>query len=465
MSQYRADKHKEKDIKYHDKHIREKFVSDIHTYVKLGEYGKASELLLIAVENGSVPPEHIWQPLLATVKHQNGLNSLGAFIDAMAYATRKFPPYLASMERIFHDIDQGDLTQASATSLIFTENLGNKLASAHGYRGVLIACMRELDIRRRYTENGYLVESDLHVFKHCDPSSVEFMLTKDDRDLVSKFSLEDAEYHLKRALDLDPGADMFKPYYIQVLIALDYIKQARDKLKSYYKNSPDIHILRIMIAIDKRDLLDQTDHLLEYLERDPFASDEKFFTPFMSKHLLLSDHTNTPVDLVERLFHIVINRIELGEYTEASPWQFFEIILRILKQADHWNVVDAAMELRNDWWPGIYFDGSCPLYKELNKGTVKVRTRCCRLLSGAEHDSSESLGEEMDVVSGDEDAESEDAMREDSESKDVKIQDAKSEGAKSEDAKSEDAKKEDSESEEDGNDNEKEDEDEDEPII
>ncbi|KAJ2374792.1 hypothetical protein IW150_002906 [Coemansia sp. RSA 2607] len=221
--------------------IRQKMVQDIIEYVKKEEYGKCSELLLIAVENGAVPLSEIWQPLVITIRQQNGAHLLDSILNSISAAEKSNPPFPASMERVFVELDRNNMTQAYNSLMAFSENLGSKLALAHGYRGTLVACMREVDIRRRHTE-AFFDPSAFHVFSLSE--SVEFVLTKDDRDLVSMFNLDDARVHLEKALSLDPSLDMFRAIYAQVLVALDRVEDARLNLENYYQKCRDLHILK-----------------------------------------------------------------------------------------------------------------------------------------------------------------------------------------------------------------------------
>ncbi|KAJ1643276.1 hypothetical protein LPJ64_004935 [Coemansia asiatica] len=227
---------------FHNKRLCEKLVRDITKYIKRREYGKASELLLIIVENGSISISQIWQPLIATIRGQHGESQIDALLDTIAQATKKTPPFTASMERIYNLLDQDDLTNANRATMMFIEDHGNKLAFAHGYRGMLIACMREVDVRRKYDNSVFVEPCGFHVFESS--RCLELRLTKDDPDLVSIFNLRHAEAHLRKALTMDPAVDMFRAFHIQVLIALGLIDQARDELELYYKDHPDIHILR-----------------------------------------------------------------------------------------------------------------------------------------------------------------------------------------------------------------------------
>ncbi|KAJ2723222.1 hypothetical protein GGI07_002791 [Coemansia sp. Benny D115] len=381
---------------HHTQHIRSQISNLIDQYVQQGEYGKASELLLVAVESGNFGVSKIWQQLVCTFRNQQSGGSLDMFLDSVANAVKGDIRRDVFLERIFNVILEGDLRQADSAALTFVEDEGKSSAVAYGYRGMLIACLRELDVGRVQEECVF------HVFEHCE--GIEFNLTmEDERAEISKFKLKDAEKYLKEALYRDPGADMFRAFYAQVLVARGHIDMARDNLQKYYQGHPDLHILRMIIALDPRSLLDQTDHLLEYLEKDPFASSEKYFSPFIHKHLAAIDEaTEVPEDLANRLLQIVLNRIELGEYTEPYQWRFFEHILRMYGEKNMWHLIEKAMVHRMEWWPAVYFDDSCVLYGRLDQEDVAVRQKCCDMLQALEYeDDDEQEGSRPDVDSDD----------------------------------------------------------------
>ncbi|KAJ1813566.1 hypothetical protein LPJ75_003129, partial [Coemansia sp. RSA 2598] len=294
----------------------------------------------------------------------------------IAQATKKSPPYTASMERIYNLLDQGDLANANREAMMFIEDHGNKLAFAHGYRGMLIACMREVDIRRKFEDSVFIEPCDFHVFESS--RVLELWLTKDDPDLTSIFSLRDAESYLRKALVLDPGIDMFRAFHIQVLIALGMVEQARNELETYYRDHPDIHILRMLISVDSRDTLGQQERYLEYFEKDPYAPAESFQATL--ERITASIDQTTDTRLVERILKIVVDRIELGGYGEETSWRCFEDLLSRLKKHGHWVPVKLIMKERIGWWESFYFSNANSLYKEFDSLGLELRRRCRDLL-------------------------------------------------------------------------------------
>ncbi|KAJ2606880.1 hypothetical protein H4R99_000053 [Coemansia sp. RSA 1722] len=207
---------------------------------------------------------------------------------------------------------------------------------------------------------------------------MELRLTKDDPELVSIFSLRDAESYLRKALALDPGVDMFRAFHTQVLIAMEMVDLARKELEMYYAKHPDIHILRMLISIDPRNPLDQKDRFLEYFEKDPYAPSE-MFQP-MLQQIIGSVKRTTDAEFVHRILSIVIDRIELGDYKEEASWSCFENILLALKEHGHWGLVVETMKERISWWNTFYFSDACSMYKELDSQNLELRDRCRNLL-------------------------------------------------------------------------------------
>ncbi|KAI8322096.1 hypothetical protein GQ54DRAFT_317311 [Martensiomyces pterosporus] len=330
--------------------IREKLVVDVNAFVKRREYGKASDLLLIALEHVSVPLGKVWRPFIAALRQQEAQGSLGSYFDTISIATKGETPNSAALERIFYDIEHGRMTDAGAAMVTFSEDQGSKLALAHGYHGILIACLRELEIRERFREPGCIEPSEAHIFAHSE--SVQFMLSKNDPWLKTKFSLHDAESHLSRALLLDDGNDFFRAFYTQVLISLGKLDEAKEQLKEWYAKDKSVHVLRMLMAVDPRGVLEQPDYLLEYLELDPFASEDRYFRPYMERALESMDSSEKQV--VERLFRMVVNRIELGDSAEAYKWRCMVVMTSSLRRT-HPGTIDAVMSRRLSWWRDTYF--------------------------------------------------------------------------------------------------------------
>ncbi|KAJ2008043.1 hypothetical protein GGI04_001293 [Coemansia thaxteri] len=222
--------------------IKEKFVSDIYAHVKRGQYGKASELLLIAVEHAPVPVSSIWRPLVATLRQQVPSNFIGLQIDNIVDGLRNDPPYAASMERVFHDLDRGNVNNAYAVVHSFVMDRGKGLALAHGYHGIIVACLREIELDQIDDGIGRGSPCNAHVFKNSE--SVQFLLTRNDPDMTTKYSLKDAERHLAQALKIEEGNEYFLSFYAQVLIALDDLPRAKALLEKQYETSRSIPCLR-----------------------------------------------------------------------------------------------------------------------------------------------------------------------------------------------------------------------------
>ncbi|KAJ2812147.1 hypothetical protein H4S07_001598 [Coemansia furcata] len=221
--------------------IKEKFVSDIYAHVKRGEYGKASELLLIAAENAAVPIRNIWRPFLATLRQQVPPNLIGLQIDNVAAGMRLEPPYEVSMERVFHDLDRKRIEHASAALQSFVMDRGKNLAMAHGYHGILVACLREIEL----DQSGDGIERCTQtndVFRLSE--SVQFLLSSYDPAIPTKHTLKEAEQHLATALTLEEGNEYFMAFYAQVLIAMGDISKATNMLKERYNAEKSLPCLR-----------------------------------------------------------------------------------------------------------------------------------------------------------------------------------------------------------------------------
>ncbi|KAJ2829192.1 hypothetical protein IWW50_000991 [Coemansia erecta] len=222
----------------HLRDIRLKVLCDIDAYIRLHEYGKASELLQTIVCTGAIQVKDIWKPLIAVIRQQGDHRALGSFLDIIISETRTHPPYAPSMERFFVALDTS-YDDAYAVMLAFSTDTGSKLGMAHGFLGIIIACLRELELRR--INASYRV-ADQHVFKHSE--FAQFVLTVIEDSQRTKYSLANAERHLERALELDPACDFFVPFHAQVLVALGRVGQAIAMLERQYEQDKSIHVLR-----------------------------------------------------------------------------------------------------------------------------------------------------------------------------------------------------------------------------
>ncbi|KAJ1962289.1 hypothetical protein GGI12_002733 [Dipsacomyces acuminosporus] len=335
--------------------IREKFVVDINTFVERREYGKASELLLIALEHVSVPLSEIWRPFIATLRQQENRGSIGSYYDIISIYTKKETPNPASLERVFYDIERGNMEAANAAMATYSTDQGSKLALAHGYRGILIACLREMEIREGRIQTDLVEPSDAHIFAGSESvqfiESVQFMLSKTSRWITTKFSLQDAESHLSRALMLDDDNDYFKAFHIQVLVAMERLDEAKERLRQWYEKDKSVHVLRMLMSVYPKGHEEQQGWLLEYLELDPFASEYKHFRPYMDRVL---EQLGTDAAFAERVFRMVVNRVELGDPAESYKWKCMALMITALRRA-HPNVADEAVRQRLHWWKEAYF--------------------------------------------------------------------------------------------------------------
>ncbi|KAJ2686704.1 hypothetical protein IWW39_003452 [Coemansia spiralis] len=350
--------------------IKEKLISDIHAYVKRGEYGKASELLLIAVENAPVPIRSIWRPFLATLRQQVPPNLIGLQLDNIAAGMRMDPPYEPSMERVFLDLDRNRINHAYAALHTFSMDRGKKLALAHGYHGILVACLREIELER--LGDGMEARPPCaHVFGLSE--GVQFLLSTDDPEFPTKYTLDEAEEHLATALRLENGNTYFLAFYAQVLLAKGDFQRAMDLLKERYHAEKSIPCLRMIMSIDPREVICQTEHILDYLTLDPFASRATYFEPFMAKVLCQPDDWDDTT--MRRLLEIVLNRVELGDQEESCGWECLAILLSYLR-ANNQKLINEFMEQRLTWWKDAYFASDC-FYRVKEESDLIVYKAVC----------------------------------------------------------------------------------------
>ncbi|KAJ2424892.1 hypothetical protein GGF41_002622 [Coemansia sp. RSA 2531] len=114
---------------------------------------------------------------------------------------------------------------------------GKHLAMSHGYHGILVACLREIEL-----DGVEQYPSSAHVFGLS--KSVQFLLSADDPSVPTKYTLRDAEKHLAMALKLEKGNTYFLAFYAQVLIAQGEFPKAMDLLKEQYSAEKSLPCLR-----------------------------------------------------------------------------------------------------------------------------------------------------------------------------------------------------------------------------
>ncbi|KAI9471294.1 hypothetical protein BX667DRAFT_539223 [Coemansia mojavensis] len=337
----------ERRVTPHLRDIRLKVLEDIDAFIKQREYGKASDLLLTMVCTGSLLMRDIWKPLLGVLRQQDPSgSSLPSILDVLIVGISSMDPNDAAMERFFTALES-NYDDAYRIILGFSSDFGSKLPTTHGYLGALIACLRELELRRNTAKQTIPVH---HVFKHSE--FAQFVLTKEENQRT-KYTLSNARQHLEQALKQDRHNDFFVPYYVQVLIALDKYDEAVSVLERRYAQEKSIHILRMLISLDPREPVDQVPHMLEYLEMDPYES--KWFDKFIGNQL--DNLENTSEDILKRLLLIIVNRIELGDILEASKWRYLAIMVKFLSH-EHKDLLNSIMDQRRSWWHTMYFDKS-----------------------------------------------------------------------------------------------------------
>ncbi|KAJ2776133.1 hypothetical protein H4R18_005831 [Coemansia javaensis] len=234
----------------HPRVLREKVLCDVDAFIRQREYGRASALLLAATGSGAVGFRAMWALLAAVVRQQDLRRAaVGSIFDAAAAETRSVPPYTAAMEQVFYTLDH-DLAQAHDILLAFTNDAGSRLALAHGFLGIVSACLREREVARlgggggSSSSGGAPAAEPGDVFRLC-ATALPFRLTAhDERLLQTKHSLAGAERHLARALELDAHSDFFVGFHAQVLLALGRRSDAVAELEKYYRRDKSVHILR-----------------------------------------------------------------------------------------------------------------------------------------------------------------------------------------------------------------------------
>ncbi|KAJ2716070.1 hypothetical protein H4R19_000850, partial [Coemansia spiralis] len=199
----------------HTRVVREKVLGDVDAFIRQREYGKASALLLTLTEHGPIPLQLMWQQLVAVVRQQDAQQmSLRTVFDMVVAGTRSVLPYTTAMEQALYTLTY-DPQKAHDILLAFTSDAGSKLALAHGFLGLTIACLRETEIQR---QDGSPQPADGDVFRHS--AFPTFRLTRHGEYQRTKHTLANAERHLAQALQLDEYSDFFVGFHAQVLLAL-----------------------------------------------------------------------------------------------------------------------------------------------------------------------------------------------------------------------------------------------------
>ncbi|KAJ2558491.1 hypothetical protein EV175_000761 [Coemansia sp. RSA 1933] len=368
-------------VKTHPRVIREKVVRDIDMYIRQREYGKASELLLVVVENGSMALHDIWWLLIASVRMQGSPDSLGDYLDSIMFELKTKKPYTAAMERAFVEMESGDMETAYSILVALTQEQGSRLSFAHGYLGILIACLRETEIRRiRRTRVIDIRPAEPRVFGFCKPTTT-FCISTDDGKLFTKYALRDAERHLSQAVFLDPEAEFFRGFYAQVLVALGKLQAAKELATQWYRKNKTIpNILLLLSLFDPANILDQENLVLEYLEMDPFAPALELFCKYMD-HVLVQLQDTNDVDL-ERVLNMLVDRIERGNADELHAWKYLARFVSCLQEHKREDVVDSVFGPRLAWWKDTYFSTHVFSLSEAS-GALTHRAACARLLLGA----------------------------------------------------------------------------------
>ncbi|KAJ2503129.1 hypothetical protein GGH96_000572 [Coemansia sp. RSA 1972] len=346
----------------HVRDIRLKVLSDIDAFIRQREYGKASSLLQTILNTGAIQVKEIWNPLIAVIRAQDH-TALSAFLDLIITETRTYPPFAASMERFFVALDS-NYDDAYAIILAFTTDVGSKMAMAHGFLGIIIACLRELEVRRNNT-----FTATPHVFKHSE--FAQFVISEGEQK--TKYSLTNADRHLERALELDPECDFFVPFHAQVLVAMGKTEYATHMLERRYKEDKNIVILRMLMSLDPRDVVEQTERMLDYLELDPFAL-EMYFCGFITR--CIDQWSQLSVDTLSRLFLVIIDRIERGDPLETDKWKYMALFTAKLR-TNYPHIVGSIMDERVQWWH-MYFDW--PQFTNETTNLVVYKAVCAQQL-------------------------------------------------------------------------------------
>ncbi|KAJ2514830.1 hypothetical protein GGI11_002164 [Coemansia sp. RSA 2049] len=339
--------------------VREKVLHDIDMYIRQREYGKASELLLAVVENnGSIGLHEMWWLLLASVRVQGEADSLGHYLDNIVFELKgRKPPHAAAMERVFGEIERGRMESAYAVLVSLAQEHGSKLALAHGYLGILVACLRETEIRRLRRTRG-----DVDV-RPAAPSVFGFAGSSNDFCIsaeatggrqYSRYTLRDAESHLSQAVRLDPESELFRPFHAQVLVALGRLQAARELADRWYARNRSVPSLRLLLSLGQPESRRQEKLVLEYLELDPFAPAAEVLCSFMDR-VLSNIGDAVPAGSERRILSMLVGRIEGGNDSDAFVWKYLVLFVTCLRKQERHDVLDSVMGPRLPWWETTYF--------------------------------------------------------------------------------------------------------------
>ncbi|KAJ1900257.1 hypothetical protein LPJ81_003979 [Coemansia sp. IMI 209127] len=296
----------------------------------------------------------IWWLLIASVRVQGPPDSLGHYLDSIAFELKNRKPYTAAMERAFIEMESGSMETAYSILVALTQEQGSKLSFAHGYLGILIACLREAELRRIHrTRNIAIRPAEPRVFGLCKPSGV-FDISADDGNKLSKYTLRDAERHLSQAVFLDPETEFFRGFYAQILVALGKLQAAKELANQWYKKSKTIpNLLLLLSLLGSDNILDQDELVLDYLEMDPFAPALEVFRKFMDE--VVAQAQSAHVVGAERILNMVVGRIDGGNADESFAWEYLARFVYCLYKQERQDVVDSVFGPRLPWWKDTYF--------------------------------------------------------------------------------------------------------------
>ncbi|KAJ1909556.1 hypothetical protein GGI03_005649, partial [Coemansia sp. RSA 2337] len=129
----------------------------------------------------------------------------------------------------------------------------------------------------------------------------------------------------------------------------------------------------MIMSIDSREIIDQTEYILDYLTLDPFALRATYFEPFMAMALCKLDDWDEAT--MRRLVVIVLNRVELGDPEEACGWECLAILLAYLRTSNQ-ALIDELLGPRLVWWKDAYFASDC-FYRAKQEADLTVYKAVC----------------------------------------------------------------------------------------
>ncbi|KAJ2663869.1 hypothetical protein IWW48_001135 [Coemansia sp. RSA 1200] len=360
--------------------IRKKVLHDIDMYIKQREYGKASELLLVVVENGSIALHEMWWLLLASVRVQGQPDSLGHYLDNIVFEMKGKKPYTAAMERVFCEMESGRMESAYSVLVSLAQEHGNKLSFAHGYLGIIVTCLRETEIRRlrRTRRDVDIRPAEPNVFGFIG-SSNDFCISAEcsGGKQYSKYTLPDAELHLSQAVHLDPESEFFRPFYAQVLVAVGRLQTARDLADRWYRRNKSIPNILLLLSLSQTESRHQEKLVLEYLEMDPFAPTAEVFCTFMDR-ILSNIQDAVSVDS-ERILNMLVGRIEGGNDNDTFAWKYLVQFVTCLRKQERHDILDPVMGPRLPWWETTYFSPHVFRMSSLSESLI-YRAVCAKQL-------------------------------------------------------------------------------------